>query len=257
MIVEIQPLLDEYWKWLKDRTHLRESDDWIEITTPFLDRHNDYIQIYAKYQNEEIILTDDGYILADLEQSGYKINTENRQALLKTTINGFGVKTSDVNGGSLEIRASPENFALQKHNLVQAILAVNDLFLLSSPTRTNVFTETVLQWLEDLNIRNITNLKFTGQSGFDHRYDFVIPQSEKMPERAVRIINRPNRNAIQNTVFAWIDTKETRPIDSMAYAILNNSDQQIEENFTSALEQYNINPILWSDKDEKIEQFAG
>ena len=257
MIAEIQPLLDEYWKWLKDRTHLRESDDWIEITTPFLDRHNDYIQIYAKYQDEEIILSDDGYILADLEQSGYKINTKNRQALLKTMINSFGVKTSGANGEALEIRTSPENFALKKHNLVQAMLAVNDLFLLSAPTRTNVFTETVLQWLEDLNIRNITNLKFTGQSGFDHRYDFVIPQSEKMPEQAARIINRPNRNTIQNTIFAWIDTKETRPTNSIAYAILNNSDQQVTENVTFALKEYDINSILWSDKDEKIQQLAG
>jgi len=33
-----------------------------------------------------------------------------------------------LNDGRLEIQASPDNFAVRKHNLVQAMLAVNDLF---------------------------------------------------------------------------------------------------------------------------------
>lgn len=41
MIGEVQSLLDQYWIWLRDRTSLREIGDWTEITTPYLDRHND------------------------------------------------------------------------------------------------------------------------------------------------------------------------------------------------------------------------
>ena len=34
--------------WLKDKTTLREVDgEWVEITTPYLDRHNDALQIYC------------------------------------------------------------------------------------------------------------------------------------------------------------------------------------------------------------------
>ena len=51
MINEIQTLLDQYMKWLKDKTALRQIEDWVEITTPYLDRHNDYIQIYARREN--------------------------------------------------------------------------------------------------------------------------------------------------------------------------------------------------------------
>jgi len=51
MISDIQNLLDKYIFWLKDRTVLREVKDWVEITTPYLDRHNDYLQIYAKKHN--------------------------------------------------------------------------------------------------------------------------------------------------------------------------------------------------------------
>ena len=52
MISDVQKLLDQYWAWLKDKTKLREIDgNWVEITTPHIDRHNDYLQIYARRQN--------------------------------------------------------------------------------------------------------------------------------------------------------------------------------------------------------------
>ena len=61
MIFEIQRLLDDYLAWLKDKTTLRQIDAWVEITTPYLDRHNDSIQIYAKKADGHFVLTDDGY----------------------------------------------------------------------------------------------------------------------------------------------------------------------------------------------------
>jgi len=56
MIGEIQSLLDEYMRWLKEKTQLRQIDDWVEITTPYLDRHNDYLQIYASARMEDTLL---------------------------------------------------------------------------------------------------------------------------------------------------------------------------------------------------------
>ena len=59
MIDEVQSLLDRYWIWLRERTTLREIGEWTEITTPYLDRHNDYIQIYARRTDGGFLLTDD------------------------------------------------------------------------------------------------------------------------------------------------------------------------------------------------------
>ena len=78
MIEEIRGLIDEYHAWLKDKTALRQVGQWIEITTPYLDRHNDYIQIYAKRSNGGIILTDDGHTIEDLELSGCKLESRKR-----------------------------------------------------------------------------------------------------------------------------------------------------------------------------------
>jgi hypothetical protein len=90
MMAEMQALIDKYVVWLKDKTSLRQLEDWIEITTPYLDRHNDYLQIYARRLNGGFLLTDDGYVLEDLQQSRCKIESPKRQALLKMTLGGFG-----------------------------------------------------------------------------------------------------------------------------------------------------------------------
>src|SRR6187397_2133022 len=95
-VAEIESLLNNYRAWLKDKTKLREVDgSWVEITTPYLDRHNDALQIYARLENGGYVLTDDHYTIHDLEASGCILNTEKRQDLLKMTINGFGVKLNN------------------------------------------------------------------------------------------------------------------------------------------------------------------
>lgn len=72
----------------------------IEITTPFLDRHNDRLQIYATKSNGHFALTDDGYVIQDLQSSGCELKTKKRRALLETTLNGCRNKGEDRSCGS-------------------------------------------------------------------------------------------------------------------------------------------------------------
>jgi len=253
MIHEIQTLLDQYLRWVKDNTKLRKVDDWVEITTPYIDRHNDYLQIYVKRENNEFILTDDGYIIQDLESSGCKLESKKRQKLLTITLNGFGIKRV---GSALEVHASLDNFPLKKHNLIQGMLAINDLFYLSEPLVISLFLEDVISWMELNEIRYISNVKFTGKSELDHTFDFAIPASRKQPERILRAINSPNRNTAQAMAFAWIDTKVVRSPESRAYAILNDTDKDIPNFVSGALKNYGVKPVLWSKRDNIKEELA-
>ena len=255
MIDEVQSLLDRYWMWLRDETILRQIGNWVEITTPYLDRHNDCLQIYAKRHNDGFVLTDDSYTVEDLEQSGCTIDSAKRQDLLRTTLNGFGVQ---INGTTraLEVRASVGNFALRKHNLVQAMLAVNDLFYLASPTVASLFYEDVVAWLDTCDIRYTPNVTFTGKSGYDHRFDFVIPKSRLRPERVLRAINRPSRETAQTMTFAWVDTREVRSPESRAYAILNDTDRPIPQSVQDAMRSYDVRPVRWSDREWALKELA-
>ena len=253
MINEIQSLLDSYLKWLRDRTVVKQINDWVEITTPYLDRHNDYIQIYAKQSNGRFIITDDGETINDLEMSGCKINSPKRQDILRMILNGFGVQEDK---GALQVNASRENFALRKHNLVQAMLAVNDMFYLAVPIVASLFYEDVTAWLDSNDVRYTPSVKFSGKSGYDHLFDFVIPKSKLEPERILKTINRPSRETAQSVAFAWIDTREVRTLESRAFAILNDSELTSANSVIDALISYNMKPILWSRRDEVIEELA-
>ncbi len=250
---EIQRLMDQYVEWLRSKTTLRQVDDWVEITTPYLDRHNDYLQIYARRQNGSYVLTDDGYILSELELSGCKLESPKRSALLQMTLNGFGVKLVD---GALEVRASKDDFPLRKHNLVQAMLAVNDLFYLASPMVSSLFYEDVVAWLDENDILCTPKVKFIGKSGYDHLFDFVIPKSKKQPERILQAISRPSRDEAMITAFAWFDTREVRPPNSRAYAILNDSEREVPPIVVDALQSYDVRAIPWSKREAVVAEMT-
>ena len=253
MIDEIGKLLDDYRAWLKDKTTLREVQDWVEITTPYLDRHNDYVQIYARKDNGAYVLTDDGYTIRDLEQSGCKLESPKRRDLLGMTLNGFGVSQA---GDELTVRASPGDFAQRKHNLLQAMLAVNDLFYLAEPHIANLFFEEVVAWLDLLEVRYTPTVRFTGKSGLDHTFPLVIPKSRQQPERILLVINHPNRDSAEAAAFAWLDTKETRPVESSLYAVLNDSEQPIPSQVSDALRNYDIAAVPWSKRDTVRERLV-
>jgi len=253
MMQEIHDLIDQYQNWLREKIKLKAVEDWIEITTPYLDRHNDYLQIYVKKQNSGFILSDGGYIIQDLEDSGCKLDSPKRQDLLTITLNGFGIKKV---GNELAVQTSLDNFIVKKHNLIQAMLAVNDLFYLAEPMIMSLFLEDVTSWMELYEIRYVSKVQFTGKSGLNHTFDFAIPASRKHPERILRAINHPSRDTAQAMAFAWIDTKEVRHPDSRAYAFLNDSNNGLSPFVLDALRNYDVKPVPWSIRDSVRDELA-
>ncbi len=253
MIEEVRYMTDSYYTWLRDNTDLQAIDGYIEITTPFLDRHNDHMQIYAEATTGEFLLSDDGYTIADLEMCGCKLDSPKHQWLLKTTLNGFGVSLVE---DELHVKATASDYARKKHRLIHAMLAVNDLFYLASSSVYSLYHEDVVAWLDDAGIRYTPSVKFSGKTGYDHHYDFVIPKSDSYPERVVLSINNPNRANAERTVFAWEDTKDARRGDSRAYAILNDTQTNLSRSVLDAFRNYDVRPIPWSERKTVREELA-
>jgi len=253
MIPSVPQLIDTYWSWLRDKTVLREVNGHYEITTPYLDRHNDRLQIYAVQQESQFVLSDDGYIIRDLTASGCDLGSAKRRAILNTALNGFGVKLiNDV----ITVRATKDDFAQKKHSLVQAMLAVNDMFYLASSTISNLFLEDVTNWLSANDIRFTSNVKFAGKSGYDQLFHFVIPASNKAPERIVHAMNRPSKQSAFNTAFSWLDTRELRAPNQIMYAVLNDDEHSASPAVAEALSNYGVVPVLWSHRDDFIPKLA-
>ena len=254
MSTDIERLMGNYSAWLKNKTRIRDiNDDWVEITTPFLDRHNDALQVYAKRENGGYVLTDDGYTINDLEASGCSLKGQRRQELLSLTLKGFGVSLNDE---VLQVHATAESFPYRKHSLVQAMLSVNDLFYLARPVVESLFMEDVIAWLDESDVRYTPKVKFTGLSGYDHMFSFVIPKSRVKPERIVQAINWPVRNTAEAFMHAWTDTREVRPKDARAYAILNDSERTVMPEVMDAFRNYAISPVLWSNRTSVVAELA-
>jgi Domain of unknown function DUF1829/Domain of unknown function DUF1828 len=251
---EIEKLLQDYRAWLRDKTTLRQlNGDWVEVTTPYLDRHNDALQIYVRAENGGYILTDDRYTIHDLEASGCNLKTEKRQDLLNMTLNGFGVRLQDE---ALQVHATAETFPLRKHSLIQAMLAVNDLFYLAKPVVESLFFEDVIAWLDANEIRYTPKAKFTGTSGYDHLFDFVIPKSRAQPERILQAITRPSRETALSFINAWTDTRQVRSSASRALAVLNDTEQPVSASVIDALRNYEIQPVVWRDRAQVVPELA-
>jgi hypothetical protein len=120
----------------------------------------------------------------------------------------------------------------------------------------SLFYEDVVAWLDVHDVRYTPKVKFTGKTGYDHLFDFVIPKSRRQPERILQTISRPNRETAQSVVLSWIDTKEVRSPDSRAYALLNDSEQTVPSAVIDALRSYEVHPIPWSQRETVREELA-
>jgi hypothetical protein len=248
---ECQQLVDSYLDWLRTGLAVEEVNGYCELTTPFLDRHNDHLQIYAQKQDGKIVLTDDGYILSDLRTSGLDISTPKRKDVLDSLLNGFGVRLND---NQLVSEASPKTLGQKVHSLLQAMLAVNDMFVLSQPRVASFFWEDVKEFLEKNDVRFSPRIKLTGKSGFDHNIDFLIPKSKTQAERLVQAINAPTKNTIGSYLWLLSDSRDARGKDSIAYAFLNDQDHRVGAEVVDALQAYGVVPALWSNREQYVHQ---
>jgi hypothetical protein len=247
MAQTVKQLIDEYVRWLRHNTSVARIGDAYEITTPFLDRHNDHIQIYVRQEDGRTLLSDDGYVMSDLRQSGCALDTQHRKHLLQSILNGFGVTR---NGDELVIATTNGDFAQRKHSLIQAVLAVGDLFATATPHVKSLFLEDVAVFLESIGARAFPDFQLTGKSGFQHKFDFALPKSATATERLVKAVNRPNKETAGSLIFAWTDTRAARNDPSEMFAILNDFEQKIPGEVVDALKQYDIIPVPWSDRSK-------
>ena len=70
--MDIKKLIDDYATWLKSEISIKEFGEYYEITTPYLDDANDYLQIYVKQIGDEIYFSDDSATIGNLKMCGFK-----------------------------------------------------------------------------------------------------------------------------------------------------------------------------------------
>lgn len=250
---DILSLVDKYSQWFKNELRVSKlpESEYTVIHTPFLDSNNDLISIYASKTGKKISLSDDKNTSFLLEISNVKI-TGKRKEQLNQILRKYRV---DYINNELTKVTDQENFSRDIHSLLSAIIDVGSLYLTSHDRVTSFFKEDVLQYLNDNKIFYSQNIGVQGTSNFTHNFDLLFQQSETNPERFADIIDNPSKSKIADILFSWTDILPYRDGDPRLVVIINNQDKEIDYRLIDALESYNALPILWEEKDNKIEIF--
>lgn len=251
---ECERLIGDYLRWLKEGLRVDQLDRSCKIATPFIDRHNDEIEIYVERQNGSLLLTDDGYTIADLASSGMTFATDKRKGHLTAILNGFGVR---LEGEELQVHASPQDFPQKKHSLVQAMLAVNDMFVMGEEHVLSLFKEDVTKFLESHNIPIFPDFKLSGRTGFDHKFDFGLPKTSRKPQRVLQAINNLTKDQATSFAFAVADVRVIRAEPLQAFTFLNDLEHPPNEDNLAALRAYDVEPLFWSRRQDSLSVLNG
>lgn len=255
MSSDADQLADSYLSWIRHGVSAIKLDERTsELTTPFLDRHNDHLQIYAERLGVDLfLLTDDGYIISELKSSGVERRGDRRRSLFQDLLSGYGVELA---GNELRVEATSSNLGQRVHNLVQAMLSLDDMFVLAQPQAQGLFLEDVARFLDEAEVRYSPRAKFAGKSGLDHLVDFVIPKSKEAPERILQVVNSARRDRVESLLFAAGDMRAARGIEVSYLALVNDSKREVSPDILNAFAAYDIRAQPWSRRAELVEALA-
>jgi hypothetical protein len=253
----INTFKNQYLDFLKQNINYQKiTDDVVSVTAPFLDRNNDFTEIYIiDSHDNNFILTDDGYTIKNLEMSGLEFDSKKRREALQTTLNRYGIDVGT--DSSLYIKTSLADMPMNKHALMQCILSVNDLYTLSRDSIMSFFIEDVVDYFDKNDIRYSQDVDFRGKSGLIHNFDFLISKTKKFPERIIKVISDPTKNTnIDAALFALTDIQGFRNTPFKSYAIINDTEKEIKSNRLAAFSNCNVIPLLWRKIEDHKEELA-
>lgn len=178
-----------------------------------------------------------------------------RTKILKSLINSYGV---GINNNKIYVKCTDDDFALKMNMMIQCLLKVSDMLLLYNRNVLSIFSDEVESFFIKNDIRFSKNISFLGKSNLNTKYDFIIPGSihKNIPERCIVPINKLKSDIVKSTIFSWDDVKDTRPTDSVLYAIINDTeikDNVINNKNVTAFENYGIKALFWSDIEKNKE----
>ena len=246
--MDMKHMIKDYTDWLYSEFSAVQVGEYFELTTPYLDRYNDHMQIYVKQEaNGSFFLTDDGYILDNLNSSGISISrSQKRKDMLTRIIRNYGI---DLHENSLVIRSSKNDYPQKKHMLIQAMLTIDDMFIAEPNTVKSFFTEDVGAYLDENQIYYSRDFSLVGRTGSLYVYDYHLQRTPQRPERFCKAINHLNESSRNLTLFNWVDTREKRS-DRGELIVFLNDEKNIDAADMDAFRAYDTNCILWSQRHD-------
>jgi len=247
--LEVKKMVDSYTNWLNEEISMTSFGEYAEITLPYLDRFNDFLQIYVKVNTNGIIeLTDDGAIIGNLLSSGITFrNGSSRKKSLDQIAKNFNVS---IQGEDIIATATTNNFPQMKHMMVQAMLQVDDLFVTSPANVKNMFLDDIATYFDANEIFYSRDFSLLGKTGTFYSYDFHIQRTKEQPERFCKGINKLTLDQRDATLQRWSDTQDKRGNKSKLI-IIYNDENDVKDEIVTGFTNYGIQTVPFSQRQKK------
>jgi hypothetical protein len=242
-------IINDYIKWIKDNTFIKKLDgEEVKIISPFLDSHNDYINLYAKRITEDTIrLSDGGILFFDLESYGIKL-TEKKKELFDRTLESYSIRF-DADSKEIYVVAENASVGKAKHRLIQCLLAINDFFNYTERNISELFFYEVYNAFLESNVQFTPEITISGKSGYQHRFEFAIGITKNKPQRLISLIPNPNRKQrAEACIFAFLDLQRTER--KFTGAVIYKG--KASDNFINAFKNYDFKVYSWEDEKEGV-----
>ncbi|MCA0970831.1 DUF1829 domain-containing protein [Halobacillus litoralis] len=244
----------EYVKWANQSIEWVEEKDFIEITTPFVDMHHDVISLFVSKENGSFRISDDGYIVDELEDLGVDLaSSQRRKEYFTMLTKTFGVKFhSKTKELYIDFDELSEYPAMQQR-LVQCLIKASDMLLSTRNQVLNFFTEDISAFFEEAEIPYENQVSYMGRSGNHVNFDFVVPKFKKQTPKLIKAVNNPTSEQYKEPLLSFIDVQTTKS-DYGFYVLANDLNVNVSDKFKTSLENYNIHVLPWSEKEEWIQK---
>lgn len=249
-----QKYISSFLEWLSSDLAALDLDGACEVTTPFLDRHNDHIQIYIREQNGSFVLSDEGNTVSDMLASGVDFQQQSRQELLKFVLDGYNVSLTD---DELKLDATDANIGQRMNFLIQAIIGVNNTFSIptqfqSRDKREDQFKLDAIDFLTSRGFSHNSGTRVIGKTGYTHSMETITQRSNgnAATTHYFKSFNTPSKPSISKFLFDVQDIVGRKGSNGKSVAFLNDQEKPVRDDDIAALIEYDVIPACWTQREE-------
>lgn len=245
---DVESLIADYGDWLKQETVVHSLGEWKEVTVPFLDRSNDDICFYAKFDEHSMFFTDDGFTIENLLQTGIPL-TASRMMRLRQIVERFGAQIDE--SCNITLRAS-KNYPEVMHRYIQALTDVNAVQSASTKQVSGYFAEDVRKFLDDLSVYYTSDVSVRGTSKYEHHFDFIFQRSQNHPTRFCQAPNTFDKDTVKTVMWGWEDTRQTEQRRNSKLIIIGDDrEERLQATAREAFESCGVTVIPYSELGER------
>ena len=250
--------IQNYSDWLKAQPDILrdENTGWSVISTEKLGLFNDNLDIYFKEEGNNVVLSDNGDVVANLELVGVDSSSSLFKEAQKEVEGRWGVSISTANG-EMTKSVEKKQFVQGKQDILSAMVLLYELATIVNNPQDAKFKDDVDTLMRGEKMNALNDISVYGESGSCFSFDYILARPN-----ADYVIQPFITFDIQKLAKFAYDIEDVRVLRERllgkgfrGIAILNDDHCNVDEKILRELVDHQLDYVLWS-KREKLEALS-